>query len=77
MTTKLKCGTCGGTYQPIQADGLRYFHACSPVYDPVAKVSRERPDRRDENIVVDGASRCVGIRAEGKGAVAVEVAPEL
>lgn len=26
-----KCKTCGGTYQPIQADGTQYFHRCPPL----------------------------------------------
>jgi antitoxin (DNA-binding transcriptional repressor) of toxin-antitoxin stability system len=27
----VKCLSCGGTYEPIGADGLRYYHACPPV----------------------------------------------
>ena len=26
----LKCIACGGTYHPVQADGVRYFHVCPP-----------------------------------------------
>lgn len=24
------CQSCGGRYEPIGADGVRYFHACPP-----------------------------------------------
>lgn len=27
----LKCNACGGTYEPLQADGLQYFHVCPPL----------------------------------------------
>lgn len=27
----LKCNSCGGTYEPILSDGMRYFHRCPPV----------------------------------------------
>lgn len=30
----LKCNACGGTYEPVQADGSLYFHACPPLSDP-------------------------------------------
>lgn len=26
-----QCAACGGTYQPIQADGTQYFHRCPPL----------------------------------------------
>lgn len=26
-----KCNTCNGTYEPIGADGLQYFHVCPPL----------------------------------------------
>jgi len=26
-----QCRSCGGTYEPIQADGSLYFHACPPL----------------------------------------------
>lgn len=26
----VRCNVCGGTYEPMGADGLRYFHACAP-----------------------------------------------
>lgn len=30
----LKCQSCGGTYEPICADGVQYFHACPPLSVP-------------------------------------------
>lgn len=27
----VKCRTCNGTYEPLQADGTRYYHACPPL----------------------------------------------
>lgn len=27
----LRCRTCGGIYDPVQADGMLYFHACPPL----------------------------------------------
>lgn len=26
----VKCLSCGATYEPVLADGMLYFHACSP-----------------------------------------------
>jgi len=26
----VKCNACGATYEPVLADGTRYFHACAP-----------------------------------------------
>lgn len=26
----VECLTCGGRYEPVGADGVRYFHACPP-----------------------------------------------
>jgi hypothetical protein len=38
----LKCIACGGVYRPVQADGSRYFHVCSPPSrDDVAAAIRE------------------------------------
>ena len=30
----VQCNTCGGTYEPVQADGMRYFHVCPPLSAP-------------------------------------------
>lgn len=27
----IQCNSCGGTYQPVQADGMQYFHRCPPL----------------------------------------------
>lgn len=27
----VKCKACGGVFQPVQADGTQYFHACPPL----------------------------------------------
>lgn len=27
----VQCQSCGGTYEPIGANGIRYFHTCPPV----------------------------------------------
>ena len=27
----VQCKACGATYEPIGADGVRYFHACPPL----------------------------------------------
>jgi hypothetical protein len=57
-----KCNSCGATYSPVQADGSRYFHACSPIPNPAYQPDPtkaafnptptiERPNKLDENIV--------------------------
>lgn len=28
---RVQCVACGGTYDDVQADGLRYFHVCPPL----------------------------------------------
>lgn len=30
----LQCQTCFGTYAPIGADGIAYYHACPPLSQP-------------------------------------------
>lgn len=27
----VKCESCGGVYEPVQPDGMPYFHACPPL----------------------------------------------
>jgi hypothetical protein len=70
MMTVYRCDACGGHYVDPQPDGLRYFHACPPVENPVyqpditkahfdPRTHAPRPDARDENVlpglhVVDG-----------------------
>ena len=77
-----KCKTCAGTYNPTQPDGSRYFHSCAPVANPAyqpdpAKVAFnptetiEHANKRDENLVIDPATKKVtGIVSEGTGVTA-------
>lgn len=30
----VKCNACGGTYAPVLADGMLYFHVCPPLSVP-------------------------------------------
>lgn len=48
----MKCNSCGGTYQSVQADGTAYYHACAPL-PPTAEhpMGAEHPNKRDENVV--------------------------
>lgn len=75
MTPLQKCNSCGGTYHPDQPGG--YYHACAPVTVD-GKTWTERPDKRDENLVVTGAEKkdglivsTVKVKSEGKGASTV------
>jgi len=61
--SRWRCLSCEGEYDDIFPDGLRYFHACPPLEDPITLERRERDDRRDENI-----DRITGdIKLRGKG----------
>ena len=40
------CRSCGGRYEPIGRDGVRYFHACPPIV-------RVRVQRDGAELVVD------------------------
>lgn len=74
MKTVMQCETCKGTYAPIGADNVPYFHACPPIVDPVTLAVTPRPDARDENIRVMGYDDKGAIRemkAAGKGASVV------
>lgn len=70
--TRFRCLSCGGEYNDVSEDGVRYFHACSPtVYDFSAVVppgqpfpEKPRPDRRDENV---DAQRSVAIATGAPG----------
>lgn len=46
---ELQCKTCGGVYYDKDSDGIRYFHACSPVLNKDGNYI-EQPQKRDENI---------------------------
>lgn len=62
-----KCITCNGTYSDTQADGTLYFHACAPIGTTDRGRAIERPNKRDENLVLDEHGRQHGIKAEGRG----------
>lgn len=66
-----RCKSCGGTYVPVGADGLTYYHACPPVWDDSNKRYVERADKRDENVRVTGHDKdgrpIVEPKSPGKG----------
>lgn len=74
-----KCNSCGGTYQPIQRDGSRYFHACAPVRNPAYQPDPtkgpvnpqdtiERPNMRNENLTgIDPITKQPTIVSAGAG----------
>jgi hypothetical protein len=33
LMPKKQCRSCGGIYVPVQPDGTRYFHVCSPLIE--------------------------------------------
>lgn len=85
-----RCLSCGGEYDTVLPDAMRYFHACPPLRrvrvrrgaativvdldrvlvtdERLEELAVERPERRDENVVVDPADRRVKPKAEGLGA---------
>jgi ssDNA-binding Zn-finger/Zn-ribbon topoisomerase 1 len=78
-----KCNSCGGTYNSIQADGSRYFHACADIPNPAynadptkppldLRQTIARPNKRDENITgFDPATGTVTIVSEGLGVTVI------
>lgn len=38
----LECKSCGGRYEPIGADAVRYFHTCPPLSLPELKAAVDR-----------------------------------
>jgi len=67
-----QCGSCGGVYQDLMADGSLYFHACPPLeVDPRGRVV-ERPDKRNENLVMGEPGEAPRMKAEGRGRVELE-----
>lgn len=36
----MQCNTCGGRYQDVQIDGMRYFHVCPPLSVPELQAAR-------------------------------------
>lgn len=59
----IRCKGCQGEYEAVQADGLRYFHAC-PVSIPAE-------DRRNENPKSTAARDADSVKVEGKGVEAL------
>jgi len=66
-----KCKSCNATYPDTQPDGTLYFHACAPMPPDAQGNQAEHPNKRDENITVDGKGRATGIKAAGAGVVPV------
>ena len=68
-----KCQSCNATYSDVQPDGMLYFHACSPAPPNAQGVQAPLPNPRNENIVMDGRGRAIGIKAAGAGVIGVGV----
>lgn len=75
---RFRCNTCRGEYSDAMPNGPRYFHACPPVRDPRlpppaspddedTRPFIERPDKRDENIIVVEGPGFRKPRLEGLG----------
>lgn len=69
---RVRCNSCGGEYDTVTADRVLYQHACGPRMQGDALVPTERPDKRDETIILGPDGRAIGIRAEGRGRVDIE-----
>lgn len=67
MRHQFQCRACDGTYFEMLQDGGPYAHVCGPLPPDKNGVQAERPDKRDENMVVNGAGKLSGIRSEGAG----------
>lgn len=65
---RLKCNTCGGEYDDVLSDGMRYFHSCAPVWDDAAKKHVERANKRDENVPLGGGEKDGAAMVKAKGA---------
>ena len=67
-SVQVRCNSCGGTYYPVQPDGMLYFHTCP----------RDTPNPRNENVRQAGGLGAVTIMAAGAGVTALgPVAVEL
>jgi hypothetical protein len=80
----VQCNACGGTYQPILADGSEYYHACPSQRaiddgpDPADVTGKTRKvklvaidNRRNENIAgVDDKGKAI-IKSEGLGVTVI------
>lgn len=78
-----KCNACGATYDTVQADGSRYFHACGPIPNPAFNTDPkkgpvdlrdtiEHPNKRDENIShTDPDTQLPVIKSDGLGVTVI------
>lgn len=67
MIHRFRCLACKGEYSETDAHGIAYAHVCGPLPADKKTPERERPDKRDENALMDGRGLVVGIRDEGAG----------
>lgn len=49
----LKCNACGGEYDDVQADGVRYFHVCPPLQLVRVKLSNGTLRDLASNVTVE------------------------
>lgn len=76
----VECNACGGTYEPMGADGVRYAHVCPPVTCLVVTRGKKRQtvritDVRPDDLVVvlrDGAKLQIARSALKAGDVLIE-----
>lgn len=67
-----KCNACGGTYNDHNTDGTAYHHSCGPLPPDAQLREAERPNKRDERVVLEGRRPTGEIVAEGAGVTAVD-----
>lgn len=65
--TRWRCNACKGVYSDILPGGYSYAHACGPLAAAKKLPERERPNKRDENVLADRDGKVLGIRSEGAG----------
>lgn len=58
------CNSCGGTYPPVQADGLRYYHQCPPVQNPAHQPDPRKPLFDPRETIERAGARNENVRAE-------------
>ena len=64
---QFQCLNCGGVYFDLGADGLIYFHVCSPLPMDENGFSPARPNARNENLRSSNPDFPPTITAEGLG----------
>lgn len=67
-----KCNACGGTYNDLNADGSAYHHSCGPLPPDAQLREAERPNKRDERVVMRGRRPTGEIVSEGAGVTALD-----